>query len=58
MQVIRDEHSSFLAAFPSTKHDTETVARNLLGFLGPSYHTNPVIMCKSDNAKEFRFAMS
>ena len=54
VQVIRDEHSGFVAAFPSTKHDTETVTRNLLAFLGPSYHTNPVIMCKSDSAKEFQ----
>ena len=54
MQVITDEHSGFVAAFPSTKHDIETVTRNLLAFLGPSYHTNPVIMCKSDNAKEFQ----
>ena len=54
VQVIRDEHSGFLAAFSPAKHDTETVTRNLLAFLGPLYHTNPVIMCKSDNAKEFQ----
>ena len=54
MQVITDEHSGFVAAFPSKKHDIETVTRNLLAFLRPSYHTNPVIMCKSDNAKEFQ----
>ena len=54
VQVIRDEHSGFLAAFSPAKHDTETVTRNLLAFLGPLYHTNPVVMCKSDNAKEFQ----
>ena len=38
----------------SRQHDTETVTRNLLAFLGPSYHTNPVMMCQSESAKEFQ----
>ena len=34
VQVVRDEYSGFISAFPSVKHDTETVTRNLLAFLG------------------------
>ena len=59
VQVIRYEHSGFVAAFPSAKHDTETVTRNLLAFLGPPYHTNPVIMCNQITQGNFKLhAMS
>ena len=34
VQVVCDEYSGFISAFPSVKHDTETVTRNLLAFLG------------------------
>ena len=54
VQVVRDEYSGYLVAYPVTKHDTETVTRNLLAFLGPAYHSTPTIMCKSDNAREFQ----
>ena len=47
VQVVRDEYSGYISAFPVVKHDTDTVTRNLLAFLGPSYHSNTVIMCKT-----------
>ena len=36
VQVIRDEHSGWIRAYPITKRDTPTVVRNLLSFLGPA----------------------
>ena len=58
VQVIRDEYSGYLNAYPSSKHSAETVARHLLAFLGPYYHSTPMIVCKSDNAGEFSSACS
>lgn len=57
VQVIRDEHSGWIRAYPVTKRDTPTVVRNLLNFLGPSYD-KPCIMVKSDQAREVRLATS
>lgn len=54
VQVIRDEYSGLIVAYPCMKHDAETVSRNLLAFLGPSYHSTPMITCKTDNAPEFQ----
>ena len=51
VQVIRDEFSGWLRAYPTANRDTDSVVRNLLAFLGPSYH-QPCIMCKSDQAPE------
>ena len=55
VQVIRDEFSRWLRAYPITKRDTHVVVRNLSSFLGPSYN-QPSIMIKSDQAKETRLA--
>ena len=55
VQVIRDEFSGWIRAYPITKRDTTTVVRNLLNFLGPSYN-QPCIMIKSDQATETRLA--
>jgi hypothetical protein len=57
VQVIRDEHSGWIRAYPITKRDTPTVVRNLLSFLGPAYN-KPCIMVKSDQAREVRLATS
>ena len=57
MQVIRDEHSGWIRAYPITKRDTPTIVRNLLSFLGPAYN-KPCIMVKSDQAREVRLATS
>lgn len=51
MQVIRDEFSGWIRAFPVTQRDADTVAGNLLEYLGPAYN-QPHIMVKSDNARE------
>ena len=45
-------------AFPGAKRTTETVTRHLLAFLGPYYKSTPMIVCKSDNAREFSAACS
>ena len=55
VQIIRDEHSGWIRAYPITKRDTSAVVRNLLNFLGPSYN-QPCIMIKSDQARETRLA--
>ena len=55
VQVIRDEFSGWLRAYPIAKRDTPTVVRNLLSFLGPAYN-QPCIMIKSDQASETRLA--
>ena len=57
VQVIRDEHSGWIRAYPITKRDTPTIVRNLLSFLGPAYN-KPCIMVKSDQAREVRLATS
>ena len=54
VQVIRDEFSGWLRAYPITKRDTHVVVRNLLSFLGPS-HNQPCIIL-SDQARETRLA--
>ena len=56
VQVVRDEYSGYLFACPSAKHNSDSVTRHLLAFLGPYYHSIPMIMCKSDNAREFNAA--
>ena len=55
MQVIRDEFSGWIRAFPISKRDASTVVKNLLSFLGPLYN-QPCIMIKSDQATETRLA--
>ena len=55
VQVIRDEFSGWIRAFPISKRDASTVVKNLLSFLGPSYN-QPCIMIKSDQATETRLA--
>lgn len=55
VQVIRDEYSGWLRAFPLAKRDTSTVVGNILAFLGPSYE-QPSIMVKSDQAVETKAA--
>ena len=55
VQVIRDEHSGWLRAFPLARRDTPTVVGNILSFLGPSYD-QPSMMVKSDQAPETRAA--
>ena len=57
VQVIRDECSGWIRAYPITKRDTQTVVRNILNFLGPAYH-QPCILVKSDQAREIRSASS
>ena len=37
VQVIRDEYSGWIRAFPLSKRDTASVVGNILAFLGPSY---------------------
>ena len=49
--MIRDEFSGWLRAYPTANRDTDSVVRNLLAFLGPSYR-QPCVMCKSDQAPE------
>ena len=51
VQVIRDEFSGWIRAYPITTRDTDNVSQNLLTFLGLAYK-NPCIMCKSDQARE------
>ena len=51
VQVVRDEFSGWLRAYPTASRDTGSVVRNALSFLGPSYH-QPCVMCKSDQAPE------
>lgn len=55
VQVVRDEYSGWIRAYPISKRDTPTVVKNLLSFLGPSYN-QPHIMIKSDQASETRLA--
>ena len=55
VQVIRDEYSGWIRAFPLSKRDTASVVGNILAFLGPSYD-QPSIMVKSDQAVETRAA--
>ena len=55
VQVVRDEHSGWLRAFPLAKRDAATVVGNLLAFLGPAYD-QPSVMVKSDQAPEVRSA--
>ena len=50
-QVVRDEYSGWVRAYPIAKRDTDTVSRNLLLFLGPAYDRTTV-MCKPDQAIE------
>jgi len=50
VQVVRDEYSGWLRAFPISKRDTPTVVKNLLSFLGPSYN-QPCVMIKSEAAE-------
>ena len=57
VQVIRNEHSGWIRAYPITKRDTPTVVRNILSFLGLAYN-KPCIMVKSDQAREVRLATS
>ena len=51
VQVIRDEFSGWVRAFPLTKRDADTVGRNLLEFLGPAYNQTHIIV-KSDPATQ------
>ena len=51
VQVVRDEFSGWIRAYPIARRDTDTVSRNLLLFLGPAYDRTTV-MCKSDQAIE------
>ena len=51
VQVIRDEFSGWLRDYCAATKDTDSVLRNLLSLLGPSYH-QPCIMCKPDQAPE------
>ena len=51
VQVIRDEFSGWLRAYPIATRDTDSVVRNILAFLGPSCR-HSCIMCKSDQAPE------
>ena len=51
VQVIRDEFSGWLRAYPIATRDTDSVVRNILTFLGPSCR-HSCIMCKSDQAPE------
>ena len=55
VQVIRDEHSGWLRAFPLARRDTTSVVGDILSFLGPSYD-QPSVMVKSDQAPETRAA--
>ena len=55
VQVIRDEHSGWLRAFPLARRDTTSVVGNILSFLEPSYD-QPSVMVKSDQAPETRAA--
>lgn len=57
VQFIRNEYSGWIRAYPVTKNDSQTVARNLLNFLGPAYN-QPCILVKSDQAREVRAAAS
>ncbi len=57
VQVIRDEYSGWIRAYPINKRDTQTVVRNILNFSGPSYQ-QPCILVKSDQAREIRAAVS
>ena len=55
VQVVRDEFSGWIRAYPLNKRDTSSVVGNILSFLGPSYD-QPSIMVKSDQAIEVRAA--
>ena len=51
IQGIRDEFSGWLRAYPIINRDTDSMVRNLLAFLGPSYRQSYIIY-KSDQASE------
>ena len=52
VQIVRDEFSGWIRTYPRIPlRDTDTVSRNLLLFLGPTYDQTTV-MCKSDQAVE------
>ena len=55
VQIIRDEHSGWLRAFPLARRDTQTVVGNILSFLGPAYD-QPSVVVKPDQAPETRAA--
>lgn len=54
--VIRDEMSGYMQAFPCVKRSQDVVVKSVLAFLGPTYYSNPTIMCKTDCAAEFAAA--
>ena len=54
--VIRDEFSGFVRSFPLVRRTTENVVRALLQFAGKHAESKPVIMFKSDNARELESA--
>lgn len=54
--VIRDEFSGYMQAFPCVKRSQDVIVKSVLAFLGPTYYTNPTIMCKTDCAAEFSAA--
>ena len=56
--VVRDEFSGFIRAFPLGSRSSENINKHLLAFLGPSYHKQPSIMVKSDQAHEFQASCS
>ena len=55
VQVIRDEYSGWVRAYPMFNRDTANVTGNILSFLGPVYD-NPFVMVKSDQAAEPKLA--
>ena len=54
--VVRDEFSGFIRSFPLARRTTENVVRALLQFSGKHADSKPVVMFKSDNAKELESA--
>ena len=55
VQVIRDEYSGWVRAYPMFNRDAANVTGNILSFLGPVYD-NPFVMVKSDQAAEPKLA--
>ena len=56
--VLRDEFSGFIAAYPAPTRSQDSIVKSVLSFLGPTYFARPMIMCKTDNAPEFKAACS
>ena len=56
--VLRDEFSGFIAAYPAPTRSQDSIVKSVLSFLGPTYFAHPMIMCKTDNAPEFKAACS